>query len=33
VVAAAGIVALESMIERMKDDHANARRLADVNIG
>jgi threonine aldolase len=29
VVAAAGIVALESMIERMEDDHANARRLAE----
>ena len=28
VIAAAGIVALESMIERMADDHANARRLA-----
>ncbi len=29
VVAAAGIVALESMVERLEDDHANARRLAD----
>jgi threonine aldolase len=28
VVAAAGIVALESMIERLRDDHANARLLA-----
>jgi threonine aldolase len=29
VLAAAGLVALESMIERLEDDHANARRLAD----
>ncbi len=29
VIAAAGIVALTEMIERMSDDHANARRLAD----
>jgi threonine aldolase len=29
VIAAAGIVALESMIERLEDDHSNARRLAD----
>jgi threonine aldolase len=29
VLAAAGLVALESMIERLDDDHANARRLAD----
>jgi len=28
VIAAAGIVALDSMIDRMADDHANARRLA-----
>ena len=28
VIAAAGIVALESMVERLADDHANARRLA-----
>jgi len=28
VVAAAGIVALETMVERLGDDHANARRLA-----
>jgi threonine aldolase len=28
VLAAAGIVALETMIERLEDDHANARRLA-----
>jgi len=28
VVAAAGIVALETMIERLEDDHANARLLA-----
>jgi threonine aldolase len=30
VVAAAGIVALESMVERLADDHARARRLAEV---
>jgi threonine aldolase len=29
VVSAAGIVALESMVDRMADDHANARRLAE----
>ena len=29
VLAAAGIVALESMVERLEDDHANASRLAD----
>lgn len=29
VIAAAGIVALETMIDRLADDHANARRLAD----
>ena len=28
VIAAAGIVALESMIERLAEDHSNARRLA-----
>ncbi len=28
VIAAAGIVALDSMVERMAEDHANARRLA-----
>ena len=28
IIAAAGIVALESMVERLADDHANARRLA-----
>ena len=28
VIAAAGIVALENMVERLADDHANARRLA-----
>jgi threonine aldolase len=28
ILAAAGIVALESMIDRLADDHANARRLA-----
>ena len=29
VISAAGIVALESMVDRMADDHANARRLAE----
>jgi threonine aldolase len=29
VVAAAGIVALETMVERLAEDHANARRLAE----
>jgi len=29
VLAAAGLVALETMIEHFEDDHANARRLAD----
>ena len=29
VIAAAGIVALETMIERLAEDHTNARRLAD----
>ncbi len=29
VIAAAGIVALETMISRLADDHANARRLAE----
>lgn len=28
VIAAAGIVALETMVERLSEDHANARRLA-----
>ena len=28
VLAAAGLVALDTMIERLADDHANARRLA-----
>ena len=28
ILAAAGIVALESMVDRLADDHANARRLA-----
>jgi len=28
IVAAAGIVALESMVDRLRDDHDNARRLA-----
>jgi threonine aldolase len=28
VLAAAGILSLESMVERLEDDHANARRLA-----
>jgi threonine aldolase len=29
VVAAAGIVALETMVERLAEDHANARQMAD----
>jgi threonine aldolase len=29
VLAAAGIVALEQMIDRLAEDHANARRLAE----
>jgi threonine aldolase len=29
VIAAAGIVALEDMIDRLPEDHANARRLAE----
>lgn len=29
VIAAAGIVALETMVERLAEDHLNARRLAD----
>ena len=29
VLAAAGIVALRTMVERLADDHANARRLAE----
>jgi threonine aldolase len=29
VIAAAGLVALERMIERLEDDHVNAQRLAD----
>ena len=29
IIAAAGIVALETMIDRLVDDHANARRLAE----
>jgi threonine aldolase len=29
VIAAAGIVALDEMVDRLADDHANARRLAD----
>jgi len=29
IVAAAGIVALETMVERLRDDHANARMLAE----
>ena len=28
IIAAAGIVALESMVNRMAEDHANARKLA-----
>ena len=29
IIAAAGIVALERMVERLAEDHANARRLAE----
>jgi threonine aldolase len=29
IIAAAGIVALETMVDRLADDHARARRLAD----
>jgi threonine aldolase len=29
VLAAAGLVALETMVDRLAEDHANARRLAD----
>jgi threonine aldolase len=29
ILAAAGIVALEQMVDRLADDHANARRLAE----
>ena len=29
IIAAAGIVALETMIDRLAEDHANARRLAE----
>ena len=29
LLAAAGIISLESMVERLEDDHANARRLSD----
>jgi threonine aldolase len=29
IIAAAGVVALERMVERLADDHANARRLAE----
>ena len=33
VIAAAGIVALTTMVERLADDHANARRLAEAIAG
>ena len=29
IIAAAGIVALEEMVERLAEDHANAHRLAE----
>ena len=29
IIAAAGIVAIETMIDRLAEDHANARRLAE----
>lgn len=33
VIAAAGVVALETMVERLAEDHARARRLADALAG
>jgi threonine aldolase len=33
VIAAAGIVALETMVERLADDHARAKRLAEAMAG
>jgi threonine aldolase len=33
VLAAAGIVALETMVERLREDHANCRRLAEAVAG
>lgn len=33
ILAAAGIVALDEMVERLADDHANARRLAEALVG
>ena len=33
IIAAAGIVALEEMIDRLPEDHANARRLAEGALG
>ncbi len=33
VIAAAGIVALETMVDRLAEDHANARRLAEALMG
>jgi threonine aldolase len=33
VIAAAGVVALETMVERLADDHARARRLAEAVAG
>ena len=33
VIAAAGIVALETMVERLADDHLNARRMAEALAG
>ena len=29
IIASAGIVALDTMVDRMADDHANARKLAN----
>ena len=33
VIAAAGIFALENMIQRLEKDHATARRLAEIILG
>jgi threonine aldolase len=30
IIAAAGLVALDTMVDRLAEDHANARRLADI---
>jgi len=33
VLAAAGLIALEKMVDRLADDHRNARRLAEALVG